>query len=139
MTHETNCIFCKIARGEAPAVRVYEDDQTLAFMDISPASEGHTLVVSKMHFPNLLAIDTSTLTAVTLASQRLACALDRALQPDGIRVSQFNGAAAGQTVFHYHVHLIPIRQGQQVGAHGRSPADPEALAGIAARIRAAVG
>jgi histidine triad (HIT) family protein len=138
MNHELNCIFCKIVRGEAPAVRVYEDNQTVAFMDINPASEGHTLVVSRAHFENLLDIDTPTLTAVTLTSQRVARALDQVLQPDGMRVSQFNGAAAGQTVFHYHVHLIPMRQGQRVGAHGRSPAEPRALTAMAERIRSAL-
>ena len=138
MNHEPNCIFCKIVRGEASAVQVHEDNQTIAFMDINPAAEGHTLVVSKAHFENLLDIDTSTLTAVTLTSQRIARALDRVLQPDGMRVSQFNGAAAGQTVFHYHVHLVPMRQGQRVGAHGRSSAEPRALAAIAERIRAAL-
>jgi histidine triad (HIT) family protein len=110
----------------------------MAFMDISPAADGHTLVVSREHFENILEIDAATLTAVTLATQRLAQAIYRALNPDGMRISQFNGTAAGQTVFHYHAHLVPIRLGQRVGSHGRGPADPDQLEQIAAAIRAAL-
>jgi len=133
-----NCVFCKIVRGELPAFKVYEDDLTLAFMDINPASDGHTLVISKEHFENLLDVDETALAAVAKVSQRLGRAIQQALEPDGIRVSQFNGAAAGQTVFHYHMHLIPIRAGQRPGAHGRGPGDPDAIKQAAERIRLAL-
>lgn len=136
MRQEDNCIFCRIVRGEIPAVRVHEDEQTLAFMDINPASDGHTLVVSKEHFENILEINTSALTAVTLATQRMARAIYRALEPDGVRIGQFNGTAAGQTVFHYHVHLVPMRRGQRVGSHGRAPGDSEQIKEAAEKIRA---
>lgn len=107
-------------------------------MDINPASEGHALVTSKEHFENLLEIDHITLKATALTTQRMAKAIYRALKPDGIRLGQFNGTAAGQTVFHYHVHLVPMRLGQRVGAHGRGPGDLDEISAIAEKIRAAL-
>lgn len=108
-------------------------------MDVRPASPGHTLVISKTHTPNLLEIAEADLLAVTLAVQRVAQAIQKALAPDGMRVSQFNGAAAGQTVFHYHVHIIPTQEGQRVGAHGRDQVDAQQLEVLAAQIRAVLG
>ena len=134
----TSCLFCKIVRGEIPAVRVYEDAHTLAFMDVFPASEGHTLVIAKTHAPNLLEIAEPDLLAATVTTQRIARAVYQALAPDGLRISQFNGAAAGQSVLHYHVHIVPIREGQRAGAHGREQADPAALEVVAALIRPAL-
>jgi histidine triad (HIT) family protein len=107
-------------------------------MDINPASEGHVLVTSKEHFENLLEIDHITLKATALTTQRMAKAIYRALKPDGIRLGQFNGTAAGQTVFHYHVHLVPMRLGQRVGAHGRGPGNLDEISAIAEKIRAAL-
>ena len=134
----TSCLFCKIVRGEIPAVRVYEDDHTLAFMDVFPASEGHTLVIAKAHAPNLLEIAEPDLLAAMATTQRVTRAVNQALAPDGFRINQFNGAAAGQSVLHYHVHIVPIREGQRAGAHGRDKADPAALEVVAARIRQAL-
>ncbi|MCB1776743.1 MAG: HIT family protein [Candidatus Competibacteraceae bacterium] len=139
MSESSDCIFCKIARGEIPSVKVYEDEHTLTFMDVRPASPGHALVISKAHAANLLEMTEVDLQAVTLTVQRVARAVQKALAPDGIRISQFNGAAAGQTVFHYHVHVIPVQEGQHTGSHGRSSADPQQLALLAAQIRAALG
>jgi len=138
MSESAHCIFCKIVRGEIPAVKVYEDAQTLTFMDVRPASPGHTLVISKAHAPNLLEIAEADLLAVSSTVQRVARAVQKALSPDGIRIGQFNGAAAGQTVLHYHVHIVPMREGQKAGAHGREPANPEQLKALAAQIRAAL-
>jgi len=138
MSDPTQCIFCKIVRGEIPAIKVYEDEHTLTFMDIQPASPGHTLVISKTHAANLLEIADPDLLAVTLTVQRIARAVQRALEPDGLRIGQFNGAAAGQTVLHYHVHIVPMREGQRAGAHGRAPGNPEELKALAARIREAL-
>ena len=138
MAQRDDCIFCKISAGTAPAVKIFEDEHTLAFMDIFPASKGHSLVISKAHYENLLEITPALLSAVALASQRLAQAIHSALEPDGMRVTQFNGAAAGQTVFHYHVHVRPIYQGQDARSHGHSQADPKELETIAAQIRAAL-
>ncbi|MCB1820961.1 MAG: HIT family protein [Candidatus Competibacteraceae bacterium] len=136
MSESANCIFCKIVHGEIPSIKVHEDAQTLTFMDVRPASPGHALVISKTHAPNLLEIAETDLLAVSLTVQRVARAIQKALAPDGMRVSQFNGAAAGQTVFHYHVHIIPMQEGQRTGSHGREPANPQELESLAARIRA---
>jgi histidine triad (HIT) family protein len=138
MSESTQCIFCKIVRGEIPSVKVHEDEHTLTFMDVRPASPGHALVISKAHAANLLEIAETDLQAVTLTVQRVARAIQKALTPDGMRVSQFNGAAAGQTVFHYHVHIIPMQEGQRTGSHGRESANPQQLESLAAQIRAAL-
>ncbi len=132
------CIFCKIVQGEAPCIKVYEDDHTLAFMDVRPASPGHTLVISKRHVETIWEIDEPTLAAVSASMGRLAKAIGAALTPDGLRITQFNGAAAGQTVFHYHVHLVPTPAGQHTHFHGRDAADPHELRQLAARLRAAL-
>ena len=138
MKREENCVFCKIVRGKAAAVKVYEDESTMAFMDINPSSPGHTLVVCKQHFENLLEIEPDALQTTTLTVQRLAQAINRALAPDGLRIGQFNGAAAGQSVFHYHVHIAPRWHGQQAGMHGRERGDMAAIEKIAEKIRAAL-
>ena len=138
MTEATDCVFCKIVQGKIPSVKVAEDAQTLIFMDIQPASPGHTLVIPKTHAANLMEITEADLFAVTKTVQRLARAIRSALAPDGIRIVQTNGAAAGQTVLHYHVHLIPMQEGQRLGTHGRAPADREQLKTQAALIRAAL-
>jgi histidine triad (HIT) family protein len=134
----TACVFCRIIGGDAPAERVYEDEQVLAFMDIVPVGDGHLLVVPKPHYENLLEADEASLLAVMSASRRLARALKRALSPDGIGVYQLNGAAAGQTVFHYHMHLIPRNHGDPIAFHGRKAGDPARLAENARRIAAAL-
>lgn len=138
MSESASCIFCKIVRGEIPAAKVHEDAQTLTFMDVYPASSGHTLVISKAHAPTLLEIAEADLLAVTVNVQRVARAVQKALAPDGMRINQFNGAAAGQTVPHYHVHIVPMREGQKAGAHGREPANSEQLKALAAQIRSAL-
>lgn len=137
--HDPHCIFCRIATGEAPAEIVHEDDTTVAFLDIRPSSPGHALVICRDHHDNLYDVPEAALGAVALTSQRLARAIRQALQPDGLRMAQFNGAAAGQTVFHYHVHLVPTSRGQGRGVHGREAAHPAALKAIGERIRAALG
>ena len=135
-----NCLFCKIIRGEADAVVVYDDQHTLAFMDIYPASSGHTLIVSKEHAENVLDLTPTALAAVSATSQRLAHALYQALAPDGLRIMQLNGAAAGQTVFHYHVHCRPVYRDQadHRTSHGRFRADLATLEAMAQKIRAAL-
>lgn len=138
MTEATDCVFCKIVQGKIPSVKVAEDAQTLIFMDIQPASPGHTLVIPKAHAANLMEITEADLFAVTKTVQRVARAIRSALAPDGIRIVQTNGAAAGQTVLHYHVHLIPMQEGQRIGTHGRAPAKPDDLTLLAARIRDAM-
>jgi histidine triad (HIT) family protein len=134
----SGCIFCAIVAGAAPCHRVYEDDAVLAFMDIFPVGDGHLLIVPKTHSENLLDTEPAALAAVMHASRRLALALERALTPDGIGVHQLNGAAAGQTVFHYHMHLIPRNHGDPIAFHGRKAGDPARLAENARRIAEAL-
>jgi histidine triad (HIT) family protein len=134
----SDCIFCKIIAGTAPAARVHEDDLTVSFMDLFPASRGHLLVVPKRHFGDILGADEASLVRVIANCRRIAHALKRALEPDGIGVHQLNGAAAGQTVFHYHMHLIPRRMGDPIGFHGRRQASETELAEVAAMIQEAL-
>jgi histidine triad (HIT) family protein len=102
-----DCIFCKIVAGELPATIVDEDEHTIAFMDINPATRGHALVVPRIHADDLLSIDRDELAAVTAAAQRLAARAKERLKADGINVINSCGAAAWQTVFHFHLHVIP--------------------------------
>ena len=132
------CAFCKIVAGEAPAQRVHEDELTVTFMDLFPASRGHLLIVPRRHFDDILGADPASLARVIENSRRLAPALKRALAPDGIGVHQLNGAAAGQTIFHYHMHLIPRRNGDPIGFHGRRMAEAGELAEVAALISRAL-
>jgi histidine triad (HIT) family protein len=109
-----NCIFCKIVRKEAPASIVYEDELVLAFMDIRPVSEGHTLVIPKKHYVNIFDTPQDVLTAVHKATKPLAAAAKQATQADGISIIQQNGKAAGQDIFHLHVHIIPRFEGHKL-------------------------
>lgn len=104
-------IFAKIVSGDIPAYKVYEDQDTLAFMDINPAARGHALVIPKDEHADLFSIPPETLAAVARTVQRVALAMREVLRPDGVNIIQNNGAAAGQTVFHYHVHIIPRWEG----------------------------
>jgi histidine triad (HIT) family protein len=134
-----DCIFCRIVAGQAPAAKVAEDDLTLVFMDIFPVSEGHTLVVTKEHFENLFEATPEAMAAVGAMSQRVATALGEEWQPDGLSVYQANGVAAGQTVFHYHLHLMPRASGSALTLHGRQQADAAVLASQAERIARRMG
>jgi histidine triad (HIT) family protein len=107
-------------------------------MDIFPVADGHTLVIPKAHCSNLLDADPKDLAAVITRSRDVAHAIREALAPDGIRVFQLNGAAAGQTVFHYHMHLIPAKQGETLRVHSRTPGDPKRLAELAQRLAEAL-
>lgn len=102
-----DCIFCKIVKGEIPSFKVYEDDKVLAFADINPISEGHTLVIPKAHAENLWEIPPEDLAAVQLAAQKVAKAIKKALNPAGVVCLQLNGKGVNQVVMHYHFHLMP--------------------------------
>ncbi len=116
--YDPDNIFAKIVRGEAPSVKVFEDHDTLAFMDVFPQGRGHVLVIHKRaDARNILEIEPEALTAVTLTTQRIARAVRAALQPDGVLVAQLNGGEAGQTVYHLHFHVIPRWQGVPMGRH----------------------
>lgn len=128
-------IFAKIVRGEMPSVKVWEDDQVLAFMDVFPQSRGHVLVISKTSKArNLLDAETKTLGRLIGAVQRTTRAVRAALRPDGLVVTQFNGSTAGQTVFHLHFHIIPRWDGVPLGRHGEGMADLAELKVLAALI-----
>jgi histidine triad (HIT) family protein len=133
-----DCIFCQIVRREAPAHVVCEDARTLAFMDIFPVADGHTLIIPKAHCDDIFGADPGDLRAVMDQSREIAHAIGRVLAPDGLGVFQLNGAAAGQTVFHYHMHLIPRNHGAGLQIHGRTPGDPARLAGIAKKLAEAL-
>lgn len=136
---QPNCIFCRIVAGEAPSHRVYEDGEVLVFMDIRPVSQGHTLIIPKQHFENLFEATEDAMASVARISVRIANAIRTVFEPDGVFVAQTNGAAAGQTVFHYHLHLIPRWQGGDLQVHGRREATASELAGLAARLRDTLG
>jgi histidine triad (HIT) family protein len=104
---DPDCIFCKILAGELPATIVDEDERTIAFMDIAPATRGHALVIPRAHAPDLLSVDPEDLTAVALACKRLAARISEGLSADGVNLVNSCGAVAWQTVFHFHVHVIP--------------------------------
>ena len=128
-------VFAKIVAGEIPSAKVYEDEQTLAFMDINPASRGHTLVISKEEYPGLLEIPTDALVAVAQTTQRVARAIVAALRPDGFNIVQNNGSAAGQIVFHYHVHIVPRWSDDGISPFSRGGnGDPEELQKLATLI-----
>ncbi|UTW08675.1 HIT family protein [Pseudomonas benzenivorans] len=128
-------IFAQIIRGEAPCYKLYEDDEVLAFLDLFPQSPGHSLVIPKRAAArNLLEIDPDSLGPLMRATQRLAKVLVEELQPDGVQVAQFNGAPAGQTVFHLHMHVIPRFAGQGLGIHAANKADPAELEALQARL-----
>jgi histidine triad (HIT) family protein len=110
-------IFSQIVNGEVPTAKVYEDDLTLAFLDIRPAARGHTLVICKDEYPSLLDVPPEVLSAVAHTTQRVARAIKEALHPDGFNVVQNDGPAAGQVVFHYHVHIIPRWEGDKSIVH----------------------
>jgi histidine triad (HIT) family protein len=104
---DPDCIFCKIVAGELPATIVEEDERTISFMDIAPATRGHALVIPREHSPDLMSVDGEDLQAVALASRQLAERAIAKLGADGVNLINSCGAAAWQTVFHYHVHVIP--------------------------------
>lgn len=139
-TYDAGNIFAKILRGEAPAVRVFEDDHVLAFMDVFPQARGHTLVIPKHSTArNFLEEAPEIIGPLMLGVQRVARAVRAALEPDGVLINQFNGAASGQTVYHLHVHIIPRWEGQALRGHGvGAMADMDELKAIAAQIAAKI-
>jgi histidine triad (HIT) family protein len=132
-------IFSRIVSGEIPALKVYENQETLAFMDINPAAHGHTLVISKGEYPDVWTIPPETLAAVAHTTQRVALAIRQTLKPDGLNIIQNNGAAAGQAVFHFHIHLIPRWEGDNAVRLWRpTSADQTELRALAEQIGAAI-
>ncbi|MBE5948434.1 MAG: HIT family protein [Lachnospiraceae bacterium] len=110
-----NCIFCKIANGEIPSNTLYEDDDFRVILDIEPATKGHALILPKKHFANLYEIDDERASKVLLVAKQMATKMQKALNCDGLNVVQNNGVAAGQTVFHFHMHLVPRYEQDDAG------------------------
>jgi histidine triad (HIT) family protein len=104
---QNDCIFCRIIAGEIPSATVYEDEDFKAILDISPAAKGHTIILSKKHFANLYEMDDETASKALKVARKVAAAINEEFNCDGLNLLQNNGEAAGQTVFHFHVHLIP--------------------------------
>lgn len=130
-----DCIFCKIVRGELPAAKLAEDELTVSFMDINPATRGHALVVPRTHSEDLLSVSTEDLEAVVRAAQRLARRQRERLGADGVNLLNSSGAAAWQTVFHFHVHVIPRYMGDPLKLPWvPAPGDPEQIAAAAAEL-----
>lgn len=136
--YDRNNVFAKILRGEIPVFKVHEDEHTLAFMDAMPQSDGHTLVIPKVEATNLFDIEPEALGELIKATQRIARAVRQAFDAPGLRIIQFNGATAGQTVFHIHFHIVPCYEGVELRHHSRDWADKEVLAEHAERIKRAL-
>jgi histidine triad (HIT) family protein len=139
MSYDPDNIFARILRGEIPCHKVCEDAATLAFMDVMPMVDGHTLVIPKAPSRNLLDADPAVLGQTMAVVQRVTRAAIEAFGADGAQIRQYNEPAAGQTVFHLHVHILPMRQGDTIRPHTGVMADHGVLAKHAAMIRAALG
>jgi len=137
-TYDRNNVFAKILRGELPCYKLYEDDDTFAFMDIMPRGNGHCLVIPKAAARNLLDVKPKSLAAVMKTTQKLARAVTAAFSADGVTVQQFNEAAGGQVVFHLHVHVIPRFDGVALKPHTGEMERGEILSENADKIRSAL-
>jgi len=138
VAYDPNNIFARILRGELPKVAIYEDAMTLAFMDIMPSVQGHTLVIPKEPAETILDLSPEGAAAVMATTQKVARAVKKALDAPGVMLVQLNGAAAGQSVPHIHFHVLPREEGLDLKLHGRAMVDAKTLEPIAAKIRAAL-
>ena len=138
MGYDPNNVFAKILRGEIPSFKVYEDDKTLAFMDVMPQADGHTLVIPKEQAEDIFSLSPAGATALIITTQKVAKAVKQALNIPGIMVAQLNGASAGQSVFHVHFHIIPRSAGVDFRLHAREMEKPEKLRALAEKIKAAL-
>jgi histidine triad (HIT) family protein len=131
---KNDCVFCAIAAGEIPSFKIYEDDFVLAFLDINPFSEGHTLVIPKEHYKGLLDVPPQVLTVLLERVQKISSHIAKALACDGFNILQNNGAAAGQSVNHIHFHIVPRREGSVLSFES-GKGDMEKLSALASRLR----
>ncbi len=137
--YDQNNVFAKILRGELPCHKVYEDEHTLALMDIMPRADGHVLVIPKAPARNILDVSEETLARTMASVQKVARAVQKAMGADGLTIQQFNESAGGQVVFHLHVHILPRWEGVSLRPHTGEMAPNDKLAALAERIRAALG
>lgn len=135
MTYDPTNIFAKILRGEIPCHKIYEDEHTLAFMDVMPQVDGHCLVSPKAACRNLLDVEPSVLANVMATTQKITRAAMKAFNADGMQIRQYNEEAAGQTVFHLHFHILPMKAGELLRPHTGKMADHAVLEDQAAKIR----
>jgi len=138
MTYDSNNIFAKILRGEAPAHIVHEDDMCFCMMDVMPQSTGHTLIIPREPAKDIFSVSDEGLQHLMLQTRRIAWAVDTVFQPEGVMIMQLNRSGAGQSVFHLHFHVIPRWGGLQQRFHARDLADSEMLADHAKRLREAL-
>ena len=138
MSYDSENIFAKILKGEMPCHKVYENESTIVFMDIMPVSDGHVLVVPKSPAENIFDLSEDYLTEVIKTTKLMSHAMKKSLDPSGLIVKQFNGPDAGQTVFHYHMHIIPVYNGALNTNHGYEMEKPEKLESIAQKIAAEI-
>jgi histidine triad (HIT) family protein len=138
MAYDPSNVFARILSGEIPAHKVHEDKHTLAFMDVMPQADGHTLIVPKSAATDIFDVSADALCATILTTQRVARAVQKAFSTPGVMIAQLNGRAAGQSVFHLHFHVLPRYEGVDFRFHAREMADPQVLAEHAARIRKAL-
>ena len=137
MSQASDCVFCKIIAGEIPCFKLHEDDDTLAFMDINPASEGHALVIPKEHSADVHGISDAAISSTVVTAKKIASAIEKTLNPGGMNLVQCNGPAAAQSVLHFHMHVLPRHQGDELKLNwGLEPGDMNAIGELAERIRA---
>ncbi len=133
---DSTCIFCKIANGEIPSSTIYEDEDFRVFLDLGPAARGHALIVPKEHYANIYELEDTLCSRVFLLAKKLALHMTEVLHCDGFNIMQNNGAVAGQTVFHFHLHLIPRYEGDKAGIRWNpGSAKPEELAKLVEMLR----
>jgi len=136
MTANTDCLFCKIIAGDIPCFKLYENVDTLAFMDINPANEGHALIIPKEHATDVYSISENAIAATTKTAKRVAIAIRKTLNPDGLNLLQCNDEAAAQSVFHFHMHVLPRQHGDDLKLNwGLRPGDMDAIDALAEKIR----
>ena len=138
MAYDRYNVFAKILRGEIPAVRVFEDEKTLAFMDVMPQADGHALVISKEEAEDIFALSPEGAAALLATTRKVAKAVKTGMAAPGIMIAQLNGTAAGQTVFHVHFHIIPRSAGADFRLHARDMEAPDKLRSFAEKIKAAL-
>jgi len=135
-----NCIFCKIAKGEIPSAKIYEDEKVFAFLELNPLAEGHTLLIPKKHFQDIFDIDQGDLESLAAAAKKIALKLKEAFGAEGVNLVQRSGKAAEQGVFHFHLHIIPRKNGDGIEMdkwwfEKAEPVSPERLQAAAEKIR----
>ena len=139
MARDPGCIFCKIVAGEIPSFKLFEDGETVAFMDINPVHDGHCLVIPKRHYPTVFDVAPDAFAAAARTAIKVAKAVNAAIKPDGLNLIQSNGPGAAQSVQHFHLHVLPRRMRDGLAINwGLNPGDRARIAEVAGRIRAAL-